>query len=126
MNQFRPARSWEVRHRGLRTPNAADYRPADPAGGVRLGRRNDAAIPDRPDPGPAVAGRDRPGRGQPATDRRDPKGRGGGPSSVSGQPAHSSAEFSASVFDPIRHSRADLVILAGFLALVKIPRDYKG
>ena len=30
------------------------------------------------------------------------------------------------VFEPIRHSKADLVILAGFLALVKIPPDYKG
>ncbi|MEJ7639182.1 MAG: phosphoribosylglycinamide formyltransferase, partial [Singulisphaera sp.] len=34
--------------------------------------------------------------------------------------------FSASVFDPIRSSRADLVILAGFLALVHIPDDYVG
>src|SRR5271170_4177873 len=40
--------------------------------------------------------------------------------------AHSRTEFSASVFEPIRHTRADLVILAGFLALVKIPPDYKG
>ncbi|MGD0044986.1 MAG: formyltransferase family protein, partial [Isosphaeraceae bacterium] len=48
------------------------------------------------------------------------------PLSLASQTAHSSAEFSASVFDPIRHSRADLVILGGFLALVKIPRDYKG
>jgi phosphoribosylglycinamide formyltransferase-1 len=48
------------------------------------------------------------------------------PLSLASQNAHSSAEFSASIFDPIRHSRADLVILGGFLALVKIPRDYKG
>src|SRR5208282_534784 len=48
------------------------------------------------------------------------------PLSLASQTAHSSAEFSASVFDPIRHSRADLVILGGFLALVHIPRDYKG
>ena len=48
------------------------------------------------------------------------------PLSLASQTAHSSVEFSASVFDPIRHSRADLVILGGFLALVKIPRDYKG
>ncbi|AMV36418.1 phosphoribosylglycinamide formyltransferase [Planctomyces sp. SH-PL62] len=34
--------------------------------------------------------------------------------------------FSASVFDPIRESGADLVLLAGFLALVKIPDDFKG
>ena len=40
--------------------------------------------------------------------------------------ARSKSEFSTSVFDPIRHSQADLVILAGFLALVKIPPDYKG
>jgi phosphoribosylglycinamide formyltransferase 1 len=39
---------------------------------------------------------------------------------------HSSKDFSTSVFEPIRHSEADLVILAGFLALVKIPPDYKG
>jgi phosphoribosylglycinamide formyltransferase 1 len=38
----------------------------------------------------------------------------------------STAEFSASVFNPIRHSRADLVILAGFLALLRIPPDYQG
>jgi formyltetrahydrofolate-dependent phosphoribosylglycinamide formyltransferase len=46
--------------------------------------------------------------------------------SLASQTAHSSAEFSASVFEPIRHSRADLVILGGFLALVKIPQEYKG
>jgi phosphoribosylglycinamide formyltransferase-1 len=40
--------------------------------------------------------------------------------------ARSRTEFSNSVFEPIRHSKADLVILAGFLALVKIPPDYKG
>jgi phosphoribosylglycinamide formyltransferase-1 len=40
--------------------------------------------------------------------------------------ARSRTDFSASVFEPIRHSQADLVILAGFLALVKIPPDYKG
>ena len=40
--------------------------------------------------------------------------------------ARSRTEFSSSVFEPIRHSKADLVILAGFLALVKIPPDYKG
>ena len=36
------------------------------------------------------------------------------------------AGFSASVFDPIRRARADLVILAGFLAMVQIPDDYAG
>ncbi len=40
--------------------------------------------------------------------------------------ARTKTEFSTSVFEPIRHSQADLVILAGFLALVKIPPDYKG
>jgi phosphoribosylglycinamide formyltransferase 1 len=40
--------------------------------------------------------------------------------------ARSRTEFSNSVFEPIRHSKADLVILAGFLALVKIAPDYKG
>lgn len=34
--------------------------------------------------------------------------------------------FSASIFDPIRASGADLVLLAGFLALVKIPEDFRG
>lgn len=33
--------------------------------------------------------------------------------------------FSASVFDPIRESGADLVVLAGFLSLVKIPADFR-
>jgi phosphoribosylglycinamide formyltransferase-1 len=40
--------------------------------------------------------------------------------------ARSRTEYSNSVFEPIRHSKADLVILAGFRALVKIPPDYKG
>jgi phosphoribosylglycinamide formyltransferase-1 len=40
--------------------------------------------------------------------------------------ARSRTEFSTSVFEPIRHSKADLVILAGFLALIKIPPDFKG
>ena len=34
--------------------------------------------------------------------------------------------FSAGVFDPIRRSGADLVILGGFLSLVQIPPDYAG
>jgi phosphoribosylglycinamide formyltransferase 1 len=34
--------------------------------------------------------------------------------------------FSASVFNPIRHNKADLVILAGFLSLLEIPPDYQG
>jgi len=36
------------------------------------------------------------------------------------------AGFSAAVFDPIRRAGADLVVLAGFLALVEIPDDYAG
>ena len=31
-----------------------------------------------------------------------------------------------SVFDPIRHSESDLVILGGFLSLLQIPADYRG
>ncbi len=48
------------------------------------------------------------------------------PLSLANRGAHSRTEFSTSVFDPIRHSRADLVILGGFLALLRIPSDYKG
>jgi phosphoribosylglycinamide formyltransferase-1 len=40
--------------------------------------------------------------------------------------ATTAAEFSRSVFDPIRQSQADLVVLGGFLALVEIPPDYAG
>lgn len=38
--------------------------------------------------------------------------------------AQGPADFGASVFAPIRHSKADLVILGGFLSLVEIPPDY--
>ena len=48
------------------------------------------------------------------------------PLALASRTAQSSAEFSASIFDPIRQSKADLVIFGGFLALVKIPPDYKG
>jgi phosphoribosylglycinamide formyltransferase-1 len=48
------------------------------------------------------------------------------PLALANRNARSSSEFSASVFEPIRHSSADLVILAGFMALLKIPADYKG
>ena len=34
--------------------------------------------------------------------------------------------FSQLVFDPIRANGADLVVLAGFLALIEIPGDYRG
>ena len=48
------------------------------------------------------------------------------PLALASRNARSLAEFSTSVFDPIRHSAADLVILAGFLSLLNIPPDYKG
>jgi formyltetrahydrofolate-dependent phosphoribosylglycinamide formyltransferase len=48
------------------------------------------------------------------------------PLALASRTAQSSAEFSASIFDPIRRNKADLVILGGFLAMVKIPPDYKG
>ena len=35
-------------------------------------------------------------------------------------------EFSDAVFEPIRQSRADLVVLGGFLSLIEIPDDYAG
>jgi phosphoribosylglycinamide formyltransferase-1 len=50
----------------------------------------------------------------------------GVPLALANYNARSKTEFSASVFDPIRHSESDLVILAGFIALLKIPPDYKG
>jgi len=40
--------------------------------------------------------------------------------------SQSPAAFSASVFNPIRHNKADLVVLAGFLSLLEIPADYQG
>ena len=40
--------------------------------------------------------------------------------------ARSNKEFSASVFDPIRHSESELVILAGFLSLLRIPSEFRG
>ena len=36
------------------------------------------------------------------------------------------ADFSRSVFDPIRQRKADLVILGGFLSLIEIPSEYAG
>jgi phosphoribosylglycinamide formyltransferase-1 len=48
------------------------------------------------------------------------------PLALADRNARSRAEFSASVFEPIRHSNADLVILAGFLSLLSIPPDYRG
>jgi phosphoribosylglycinamide formyltransferase 1 len=48
------------------------------------------------------------------------------PLALANRNAQSISEFSSSVFEPIRHSGADLVILGGFLTLLKIPPDYKG
>ncbi len=48
------------------------------------------------------------------------------PLALANRNARSRAEFSASVFEPIRHNKADLVILAGFLSLLNIPPEYKG
>jgi formyltetrahydrofolate-dependent phosphoribosylglycinamide formyltransferase len=48
------------------------------------------------------------------------------PMALASRTAQTSAEFSASVFDPIRRSNADLVILGGFLSMVKIPTDFRG
>jgi phosphoribosylglycinamide formyltransferase-1 len=48
------------------------------------------------------------------------------PLALASRKAKSAAEFSASVFDPIRRSEADLVVLGGFLSLVEIPPDYQG
>jgi len=52
--------------------------------------------------------------------------RAGIPVAVAGPSKGSPAEFSASVFDPIRASGAELVLLAGFLAMVHIPEDFQG
>ena len=48
------------------------------------------------------------------------------PLALANRNARSRTEFSGSVFEPIRHSSADLVILAGFLSLIHIPPEYKG
>jgi phosphoribosylglycinamide formyltransferase-1 len=48
------------------------------------------------------------------------------PLALASRTARSRTEFSASVFDPIRHSQADLVVLAGFLSLLYIPPEFKG
>jgi phosphoribosylglycinamide formyltransferase-1 len=40
--------------------------------------------------------------------------------------ARSLAEFSTSVFEPIRRSESDLVVLGGFLSLLAIPAEYRG
>src|SRR5262245_50559323 len=48
------------------------------------------------------------------------------PLALANRNARSRTEFSTSVFEPIRHSKADLVILGGFLSLLYIPPEYKG
>ncbi len=48
------------------------------------------------------------------------------PLALASRTAKTRAEFSASVFDPIRQKNADLVVLGGFLALLEIPPDYQG
>jgi phosphoribosylglycinamide formyltransferase 1 len=48
------------------------------------------------------------------------------PLALANRNARGRTEFSASVFEPIRHSKADLVILGGFLSLLYIPTEYKG
>jgi phosphoribosylglycinamide formyltransferase 1 len=48
------------------------------------------------------------------------------PLALANRNARGRTEFSASVFEPIRHSKADLVVLGGFLSLLYIPTEYKG
>jgi phosphoribosylglycinamide formyltransferase-1 len=46
------------------------------------------------------------------------------PLALANRSAKTLAEFSRSVFDPIKRSQADLVILGGFLSLIEIPPEY--
>lgn len=48
------------------------------------------------------------------------------PVAVAGRREGTPGEYSASVFDPIRARGAELVLLAGFLAMVHIPEDFQG
>jgi phosphoribosylglycinamide formyltransferase 1 len=48
------------------------------------------------------------------------------PLALANKGAKSLSEFSKSVFDPIRQSKADLIVLGGFLSLVDIPTEYVG
>ncbi len=50
--------------------------------------------------------------------------RAGIPVTVATRAGQSLAAFSRAVFDPIRESGADLVVLGGFLSLIEIPDDY--
>jgi phosphoribosylglycinamide formyltransferase-1 len=47
------------------------------------------------------------------------------PLALANRNAHSIKDFSTSVFEPIRHSASDLVILGGFLSLLNIPLDFR-
>ena len=48
------------------------------------------------------------------------------PLAVAVRAKQSLTDFSRAVFDLIRRSEADLVVLAGFLSLIEIPADYRG
>ena len=48
------------------------------------------------------------------------------PLALANRAAKTIHEYSRSIFDPIRHSKADLVVLGGFLSLIEIPTDYQG
>jgi phosphoribosylglycinamide formyltransferase-1 len=48
------------------------------------------------------------------------------PLALANRASKSLTEFSRSVFDPIRHTKADLIVLGGFLSLVEIPPEYHG
>lgn len=48
------------------------------------------------------------------------------PVAVEPRSGRSVVEHSSAIFDRVRASRADLVILGGFLSLLKIPPDYAG
>ncbi len=48
------------------------------------------------------------------------------PLALANRAAKNVSDLSRSIFDPIRHSKADLVVLGGFLTLIEIPGDYAG
>ena len=48
------------------------------------------------------------------------------PVAVADRATKNGPDISPSIFGPIRNSQADLVVLAGFLSLMKIPEDYRG
>lgn len=56
-----------------------------------------------------------------------PKAKAAGiPLALAVRTARTTAAFSASVFEPIRQNKADLVVLGGFLSLLEIPLNYQG